>query len=186
MRQNDGRAPAKSPIAPRRGMPYRPRRCASEYLQTDRGMSVLIVGSTALDSIKTPRAEHPRLLGGSASYAAIAASFFAPVRMIGVVGEDFPKKYLQLTANTESTSTACKSSRGNVSLVGRIRGQHEPASHAQDGAGCVRDVCARAAGGVIAPRRLCCSPISRPRCNTTCSTRPAGPSSWPRTRWTSG
>lgn len=96
MRQNDGRAAAKSPIAPRRGMPYRPRRCASEYLQTDRGMSVLIVGSTALDSIKTPRAEHPRLLGGSASYAAIAASFFAPVRMIGVVGEDFPKKYLQL------------------------------------------------------------------------------------------
>lgn len=59
-------------------------------------MSVLIVGSTALDSIKTPKAESPRLLGGSASHAAVAASFFAPVRMIGVVGEDFPKKYLQL------------------------------------------------------------------------------------------
>ena len=59
-------------------------------------MSVLIVGSTALDSIKTPRAEHPRLLGGSASHAAVAASFFAPVKLIGVVGEDFPKKYLQL------------------------------------------------------------------------------------------
>jgi sugar/nucleoside kinase (ribokinase family) len=59
-------------------------------------MSVLIVGSTALDSIKTPKAENPRLLGGSASYAAVAASFFAPVRMIGVVGDDFPKKYVQL------------------------------------------------------------------------------------------
>ncbi len=59
-------------------------------------MSVLIVGSTALDSIKTPKAENPRLLGGSASHAAVAASYFAPVRMIGVVGEDFPKKYLQL------------------------------------------------------------------------------------------
>jgi sugar/nucleoside kinase (ribokinase family) len=59
-------------------------------------MSVLIVGSTALDSIKTPRAENPRLLGGSASHAAVAASFFSPVKMIGVVGEDFPKKYLQL------------------------------------------------------------------------------------------
>lgn len=59
-------------------------------------MSVLIVGSTALDSIKTPKAENPRLLGGSASYAAVAASFFAPVRMIGVVGDDFPKKYIQL------------------------------------------------------------------------------------------
>jgi len=59
-------------------------------------MSVLIVGSTALDSIKTPKAENPRLLGGSASHAAVAASFFAPVRMVGVVGEDFPKRYLAL------------------------------------------------------------------------------------------
>ena len=59
-------------------------------------MSVLIVGSTALDSIKTPKAENPRLLGGSASHAAVAASFFAPVRLIGVVGEDFPKRYVQL------------------------------------------------------------------------------------------
>jgi sugar/nucleoside kinase (ribokinase family) len=59
-------------------------------------MSVLIVGSTALDSIKTPKAEKPRLLGGSASHAAVAASFFSPVKLVGVVGEDFPKKYLQL------------------------------------------------------------------------------------------
>jgi sugar/nucleoside kinase (ribokinase family) len=59
-------------------------------------MNVLIVGSTALDSIKTPTAENPRLLGGSASHAAVAASFFSPVKLIGVVGGDFPKKYLDL------------------------------------------------------------------------------------------
>jgi sugar/nucleoside kinase (ribokinase family) len=59
-------------------------------------MSVLIVGSTALDSIKTPHSENPRLLGGSASHASVAASFFAPVNLVGVVGEDFPKKYIQL------------------------------------------------------------------------------------------
>lgn len=59
-------------------------------------MSVLIVGSTALDSIKTPKAENPRLLGGSASHAAVAASFFTPVKLVGVVGDDFPKKYLHL------------------------------------------------------------------------------------------
>jgi sugar/nucleoside kinase (ribokinase family) len=59
-------------------------------------MSVLIVGSTALDSIKTPKAENPKLLGGSASHAAVAASFFSPVKLIGVVGEDFPRRYLQL------------------------------------------------------------------------------------------
>jgi sugar/nucleoside kinase (ribokinase family) len=59
-------------------------------------MSVLIVGSTALDSIKTPKTENPRLLGGSASHAAVAASFFGPVKLVGVVGDDFPKRYLQL------------------------------------------------------------------------------------------
>src|SRR6266478_2403313 len=59
-------------------------------------MSILIVGSTALDSIKTTRAENPRLLGGSASHAAVAASFFSPVKLVGVVGKDFPKRYLRL------------------------------------------------------------------------------------------
>ena len=59
-------------------------------------MSVLIVGSTALDSIKTPKAENPRLLGGSASHAAVAASFFSPVQLVGVVGDDFPRRYTQL------------------------------------------------------------------------------------------
>ncbi len=59
-------------------------------------MSVLVVGSTALDSIKTPYRENPRLLGGSASHAAVAASFFAPVKLVGIVGADFPKRYLQL------------------------------------------------------------------------------------------
>jgi sugar/nucleoside kinase (ribokinase family) len=59
-------------------------------------MSVLVVGSTALDSIKTPNAENPRLLGGSASHAAVAASFFTPVSLVGIVGDDFPRKYVQL------------------------------------------------------------------------------------------
>ena len=59
-------------------------------------MSVLIVGTTALDSIKTPNQENPRLLGGSASHAAVAASFFSRVQLVGGVGEDFPQKYLTL------------------------------------------------------------------------------------------
>ncbi len=59
-------------------------------------MSVLVIGSIALDSIKTPNASRPRLLGGSASHAAVAASFFGPVRLVGVVGADFPRRYIQL------------------------------------------------------------------------------------------
>jgi sugar/nucleoside kinase (ribokinase family) len=54
-------------------------------------MSVLIVGSIALDTVKTPVEEHADQLGGSASYAAAGASFFAPVKLVGVVGDDFPE-----------------------------------------------------------------------------------------------
>lgn len=54
-------------------------------------MSVLIVGSIGLDTVKTPVEEHADLLGGSASYAALGASFFAPVRLVGIVGDDFPE-----------------------------------------------------------------------------------------------
>jgi sugar/nucleoside kinase (ribokinase family) len=53
-------------------------------------MSVLVVGSIALDTVKTPVEEHSDLLGGSASYASLAASFFSPVKLVGVVGSDFP------------------------------------------------------------------------------------------------
>jgi sugar/nucleoside kinase (ribokinase family) len=54
-------------------------------------MSVLVLGSIALDTVKTPVEEHSDLLGGSASYAAVAASFFSPVKLVGVVGSDFPE-----------------------------------------------------------------------------------------------
>lgn len=54
-------------------------------------MSVLVVGSIALDTVKTPVEEHADQLGGSASYAAVGASFFSPVHLVGVVGEDFPE-----------------------------------------------------------------------------------------------
>ncbi|MEI6871883.1 MAG: PfkB family carbohydrate kinase [Verrucomicrobiota bacterium] len=57
-------------------------------------MSVLVVGSIALDTVKTPLQEHADLLGGSASYAAVAASFFSPVKLVGVVGTDFPSEHL--------------------------------------------------------------------------------------------
>ncbi len=51
--------------------------------------AVLVVGSVAYDDIITPRASGERILGGSASYAALAASYFAPTRLVGVVGHDF-------------------------------------------------------------------------------------------------
>jgi cytidine kinase len=54
-------------------------------------MSLLVVGSIALDTVKTPVEEHADLIGGSASYAALGASFFSPVKLVGIVGKDFPE-----------------------------------------------------------------------------------------------
>jgi sugar/nucleoside kinase (ribokinase family) len=62
-------------------------------------MSVLIVGSIALDDIKTQLAEHKNLLGGSASYGAVSASNFSPVNLVGIVGDDFPADHISLFKN---------------------------------------------------------------------------------------
>lgn len=53
-------------------------------------MSLLVVGSVAFDSIQTPQAVRERVIGGSAVYFSYAASFFTPVQLVGVVGEDWP------------------------------------------------------------------------------------------------
>ena len=58
-------------------------------------MPVLIVGSIALDTVKTPAEEHADLLGGSASYAAVSASFFTDAQLVGIVGDDFPKAHVE-------------------------------------------------------------------------------------------
>jgi sugar/nucleoside kinase (ribokinase family) len=57
-------------------------------------MSILVVGSVALDSVRTPFGEVREALGGSATYFSTAASFFADVRVVAVVGEDFPEEHL--------------------------------------------------------------------------------------------
>ena len=53
-------------------------------------MSIVVVGSVALDSIETPSGRADEVLGGSAAYFAVAASYFAPVNVVAVIGEDFP------------------------------------------------------------------------------------------------
>jgi sugar/nucleoside kinase (ribokinase family) len=55
---------------------------------------VLIVGSVAFDSVKTPLGEVDNVLGGAAVYSATAAAFFSPVQLVGVVGQDFPSEHL--------------------------------------------------------------------------------------------
>ncbi|MBI4310192.1 MAG: sugar kinase [Chloroflexi bacterium] len=52
-------------------------------------MSILVVGSVAYDAVSTPTASLKQSLGGSATFFSLAASYFAPVSVVGVVGEDF-------------------------------------------------------------------------------------------------
>ncbi|MBJ6765583.1 sugar kinase [Myxococcaceae bacterium JPH2] len=57
-------------------------------------MSLLVVGSVALDSLETPFGQKEDVLGGSATYFSTSASFFTPVQVVAVVGEDFPEGHL--------------------------------------------------------------------------------------------
>jgi sugar/nucleoside kinase (ribokinase family) len=75
-------------------------------------MSLVVVGSLAIDSVITPKGEAMDCLGGSASFFSYCASFFGPVRLVGVVGEDFPREYLKLFEG-----------RGNIDTSGI---QHAP------------------------------------------------------------
>jgi sugar/nucleoside kinase (ribokinase family) len=76
--------------------------------------TVVIGGTLAIDHVKTPDAEASGLLGGSAAYAALAASFFCrPVELIGIIGRDFPKEHLDLLE------------RHGISLAGVERSENE-------------------------------------------------------------
>jgi sugar/nucleoside kinase (ribokinase family) len=59
-------------------------------------MSLLVVGSMALDTLETPAGRRENILGGSAVHFALAARYFVRPRLVGVVGEDFPPEHLAL------------------------------------------------------------------------------------------
>jgi len=66
---------------------------------SDNPSPVLIVGSMALDSVRTPTGEVQDALGGAADYSSVAASFYSPVQLVGVVGDDFPQEHLDFLAS---------------------------------------------------------------------------------------
>ena len=77
-------------------------------------MALLIVGSVGIDDIKTPLESRKNLLGGSASYASVAASFFVPTRLVGVVGEDFPIVYRELFQKHRISLDGLKTEKGKT------------------------------------------------------------------------
>lgn len=77
-------------------------------------MSILVIGSVALDTVKTPFGKRDDILGGSATFFSIAASFFNHVDIVAVVGEDFPKRYVKTFKNKGIGIDGLSVSRGKT------------------------------------------------------------------------
>ncbi len=76
---------------------------------------VLVGGSIAIDNIKTPTAEGKNLLGGSASFTGIAASYFtAPIHLVGIIGKDFPQEHLDHFTSKGISTEGLEKSHGDT------------------------------------------------------------------------
>lgn len=85
-------------------------------------MSVLVVGTVGIDRVETPHGERSDLLGGSASFAGLAASFHAPVSLNSVVGEDFPAHHRAIWEKRKIDLSGLQVARGKTF---RWHGQYE-------------------------------------------------------------
>ena len=86
-------------------------------------MSVLVVGSVAFDSVKTPYGEAEESIGGSATYFSAAASFYTPVDIVAVVGRDFPRESLQFLSERHVDLSGLEVADGQTF---RWAGEYEP------------------------------------------------------------
>ncbi|MGH7966652.1 MAG: PfkB family carbohydrate kinase, partial [Candidatus Binatia bacterium] len=76
--------------------------------------NILVVGSVAFDTIETPNGRADEVLGGSASYFAVAASYFAPVKLVAVIGEDFPAQERDFLASRNIDLEGLEVSKGRT------------------------------------------------------------------------
>lgn len=76
-------------------------------------MSIVVVGSIAFDTVKTPFGQREKSLGGAANYFAMAARFFSRVQMVGIIGQDFPKNHLDYLRGHDVDVAGVESVSGN-------------------------------------------------------------------------
>jgi len=76
-------------------------------------MSLLVTGSIGIDTVETPAGRREDVVGGSAIYFSYAASFFTPVRLVGVVGEDHPRNLLSVFENREVDTSGLEVRKGS-------------------------------------------------------------------------
>lgn len=87
-------------------------------------MSLLVVGSVAFDSVETPTEKRDNVLGGSAVFFSYAASYFTPVKLVGVVGEDWPSEHTRLLEGQKIDTTGLQVVPGAKTF--RWRGKYQP------------------------------------------------------------
>jgi sugar/nucleoside kinase (ribokinase family) len=87
-------------------------------------MSLLVVGSVAIDNVQTPQARRDNLLGGSATHFSYAASFFTKVRLVSVVGDDWPVEHTRLLEERGIDTAGLKTVPGGRTF--RWTGRYEP------------------------------------------------------------
>ena len=76
-------------------------------------MSLLVTGSIGIDTVETPFGKRQDVIGGSAIYFSYAASFFAPVRLVGVVGQDWPASYLDVFKDRDVDTVGLEVRKGS-------------------------------------------------------------------------
>lgn len=93
-------------------------------------MSLLVVGSVALDSVETPQAVREDILGGSAVFFSYSASFFSGVRLVGVVGEDWPAEHTAFLSDRGVDTSGLQVIEGGKTF--RWRGKYRPNMNDRD------------------------------------------------------
>jgi cytidine kinase len=87
-------------------------------------MPLLVVGSVALDSVETPTQRRDNVLGGAAVFFSYSASYFSPVRLVGVVGEDWPAEHTQLLESRRIDTAGLHVVKGGKTF--RWTGKYQP------------------------------------------------------------
>jgi cytidine kinase len=87
-------------------------------------MTLLVVGSVAIDNVQTAETRRDNLVGGSATHFSYAASFFTKVRLLSVVGDDWPAEHTQLLAERGVDTAGLQVVRGGKTF--RWTGRYEP------------------------------------------------------------
>ena len=133
---------------------------------------ILIVGSMAFDDLELPTGSATDVVGGSATYSSFAASCFTDVRVVAVVGDDFPGGDAGGDARARHRHRGRRARLGpHLPLGGPLRRGPRPPHHARHPAQRLRRLPPEIPGGLSRARRSCSSATSTRSCSSTCSSQ---------------